>query len=85
MKGQTVIGEFCAWCGEAAEGRLEVEAPHKEAGEWKDAREVPACGVHMASVKADGPMGYPMRRHAKGVEQLSVFEPSPPESAIEAG
>lgn len=85
IRGQTLVGEFCAWCGEAAEGRITIEPPRKEGGEWKDGRDLPACGQHMESVQAGEPMGWPLRRKARGVEQLNLTDTPGPQSAITGG
>lgn len=71
MRGQTNI-KSCAWCGEPAEGNVEVQpcfpgTKAKNYRDYKDARILPACGKHM-EVQI-GRIAKP-RRSRKQVETL---------------
>jgi hypothetical protein len=81
IEGQTVIGPPCAWCQNPAELTIQVEDEREDANGWHDARVAPICGPCSARVRRDGPMGMPMRRKARGVDQLEMF-PKAPESAV---
>jgi hypothetical protein len=70
----------CAWCGESPETTVEVEAEREDKKRYPP-RIVPACGPCAARVKRDGPIGMPLRRKARDVEQLGMF-PKPPRSAV---
>ncbi len=79
LRGQTLIGPECAWCGLPAEGEIQVEAEQRETEnrKRKAARNLPACGQCIATVKTDGPMGMPLRRKARGVVQRELFDANP--------
>lgn len=73
IEGQTVLGQLCAWCHQAAELTIQVEDEREDAKGWHEARVVPICGPCNARVRRDGPMGMPMRRKARGIDQLEMF------------
>jgi hypothetical protein len=81
IEGQTVIGPPCAWCQNPAELTVQVEEEREDAKGWHAARVVPICGPCNSRVQRDGPFGMPMRRKARGVEQLGMF-PDGPQSAV---
>lgn len=81
IEGQTVLGQLCAWCHRPAELTVQIEDEREDAKGWHEARTVPCCGPCNQRVKRDGPMGMPMRRKARGVEQLEMF-PKAPKSAV---
>lgn len=81
IEGQTVIGQLCAWCHQAAESAVQVEDEREDAKGWHAARIVPVCGPCEARVQRDGQFGMPLRRKAGGVEQLEMF-PKGPQSAV---
>jgi hypothetical protein len=81
IEGQTVIGPPCAWCQSPAELTVQVEEEREDAKGWHAARVVSICGPCNARVQRDGPFGMPLRRKARGVEQLGMF-PDGPQSAV---
>jgi DNA (cytosine-5)-methyltransferase 1 len=81
IEGQTVIGPPCAWCHQTAELTVQIEDEREDARGWHAARMVPVCGPCEARVQRDGPFGMPMRRKARGVDQLEMF-PSAPHNAV---
>src|SRR4029077_13848025 len=82
IEGQTVIGPPCAWCQKPAELSFMVEDEREDAKGWHQARTVPICGLCNARVRPDGPMGMPMRRKARGAEQLEMFPEAPGNAVI---
>lgn len=81
IKGQTVIGQLCAWCHAPGELTIQIEDEREDAKGWHAARIVPICGPCDSRVQRDGPMGMPMRPKARGVEQLEIV-PKGPQNAV---
>lgn len=75
IEGQTDLTKWCWWCGDPAEGELQIDSNHETSkGEFIEGHKLPACGYHLDHVDISKPLKKPKQTIDKKAEQTSMFD-----------